>query len=725
MVNVNLKLKLLDFFIVSDAELIEGAQWGEKSKYFTYASTLECDILNLPSSNASNGSTSTHLIGDGSERSHLQFLAAQLEIVRKQHHRFSPVLKIQSLFRGVLVRRTIRVYHQAAVAIQNAWRKYRARKLVKLEEERVRLGASPSNVALSSQHEPFSSTSPPSNPLATNPLASLAAHTIFLVHTSDVAVSLFMQLVRRVEQAEGIVAPDLCDANMLLLSTPNIHDDYPLVRRIFPAPASNSSSSSLTSGPRSSLNHEVGVGCRLLPGRHCPEYIRRSLQVIKPRPTGCVMNEHERFLLNKRIGQWSYRNRFLQFQSPGSRFHQLLIRAVHKYNIEMGNYNPDTEDAADGDDPAASQLPSLDPSTTDLLERETYQYQLQLGGRTQIPRNLNKVIIYPGTTICVIAAAVTIQSAYRSYRTRKSIDPCLGRQVIVQRAVRCIGRWWRACLFRLRMHLLTGLKRYGDSINSRHLFCRGDILTLLRVSPNAYVHKEFLPEHRSIFGIEPKEEDESYLRRMNQRGFDTHGQFDSEPVGKLTLIVDRNSPRRFYPFPHWLGKHWHHQPLPVVHGFTDTGIRVDLSSRLTELVKEGVNISVLPDVSQPTLLDHHAAAAATAGRNGHADDQYGWTSTNFIKLTFASIEEARTRALILALNTWLPSFHLLRPSRLRALGPFTSATPASQLAGAEMAFLMTPQHMTLCLQYQQAGGPSGPSGERHILYTTFWTVSEH
>jgi hypothetical protein len=225
--------------------------------------------------------------------------------------------------------------------------------------------------------------------------------------------------------------------------------------------------------------------CRL---QHCPVHTRAALRILRARPAGAVMNEHSCFLLHNRIAQHVYSNRFLQFQSPGSRFHELLIRAVHAYNIEMGNYNDDES--------ADLPPPSLHPPTSDLKERAEFQQRLQLGSRTQAQPNTNKVIIYPGTTVSVIAAAVTIQSVYRAYRVRKLTEPPIGRRVAEKRAVTCLVRWWRSCLFRLRMHLLSGLKRYGDSINSRHLFCRGDILFLLRSSPNAFVDKEFMPEHK-------------------------------------------------------------------------------------------------------------------------------------------------------------------------------------------------------------------------------------
>jgi hypothetical protein len=113
---------------------------------------------------------------------------------------------------------------------------------------------------------------------------------------------------------------------------------------------------------------------------------------------------------------------------------------------------------------------------------------------------------------------------------------------------------------------------------------------------------------------------------MHQRGLD-HASTEGDPIGKLTLIVDQNTTKRFYPFPRCEPKSLESSTadgrtsvsarsggtgvragvrqmksmdcrtdfLPShtfcvcfsSDGFTDTGIRVDLSSRLTELLKEG------------------------------------------------------------------------------------------------------------------------------------------
>jgi len=188
-VNVCPRLRLLDFHVVSDAELIEGATatWRKTvPKFAPFARTLECDILTIGQAAAPAG---TPFVST-SESAHLQLMAAQLEIVRKQHRRFSPVLRIQALFRGILVRRTLGVYNAAATSIQHAWRKLRGRNIAYGGD----LTPAAAGTALATIPR---SPGPPAATHQLHPLSTLAAHTIFLVHTSDVAVSLFMQLVKR------------------------------------------------------------------------------------------------------------------------------------------------------------------------------------------------------------------------------------------------------------------------------------------------------------------------------------------------------------------------------------------------------------------------------------------------------------------------------------------------------------------------------------------------
>lgn len=116
--------------------------------------------------------------------------------------------------------------------------------------------------------------------------------------------------------------------------------------------------------------------------------------MLRARPSGAVLSEHDRFMLDRRVAAQDYGSkRLLVFRSPGPRFHELIIRAVHAYNIEMGNYNDDADDGQGtgaGSATSAPAPPSLDPLTSDLADRDRLQQQFQLGA-VQTPRaNHNK-----------------------------------------------------------------------------------------------------------------------------------------------------------------------------------------------------------------------------------------------------------------------------------------------------------------------------------------------
>jgi hypothetical protein len=109
-----------------------------------------------------------------------------------------------------------------------------------------------------------------------------------------------------------------------------------------------------------------------------------------------------------------------------------------------------------------------------------------------------RILMYPGTTITIIAAVVTIQTVWRSYSSRKRVmNPSpLGTQIAHRRAKCCLVRWWKNKLLSYRLYMLTGLRRYGSSINSRHLFMRGDAYDLVMRIPPAFITAGLFPEHR-------------------------------------------------------------------------------------------------------------------------------------------------------------------------------------------------------------------------------------
>uniref|UniRef100_A0A061S2Q8 Uncharacterized protein n=2 Tax=Tetraselmis sp. GSL018 TaxID=582737 RepID=A0A061S2Q8_9CHLO len=62
-------------------------------------------------------------------------------------------------------------------------------------------------------------------------------------------------------------------------------------------------------------------------------------------------------------------------------------------------------------------------------------------------------------TVATVAAAVAIQSAWRSFLARQRAVPPIVLQVIYRRAIVCIQRHWRAHLFRCRFHHLEIIRR--------------------------------------------------------------------------------------------------------------------------------------------------------------------------------------------------------------------------------------------------------------------------
>jgi hypothetical protein len=109
LVNTNMSLMLLDFFVISDQELIEGSSLGPR--FGSFSEPLECVLPRRECRNPDD---------------HMLQLHDELQQVREQRENCSPVIIIQRAWRGALVRRTLNAYHRAASAIQLAFRRHRA-----------------------------------------------------------------------------------------------------------------------------------------------------------------------------------------------------------------------------------------------------------------------------------------------------------------------------------------------------------------------------------------------------------------------------------------------------------------------------------------------------------------------------------------------------------------------------------------------------------------------
>ena len=77
------------------------------------------------------------------------------------------------------------------------------------------------------------------------------------------------------------------------------------------------------------------------------------------------------------------------------------------------------------------------------------------------------------------SAARTIQAAVRSYGCRIRLSPSLEDRVLILRAVICIQRCWRMEPYRHRMRLVTALHRASTSITSASLYVEADVFFIL------------------------------------------------------------------------------------------------------------------------------------------------------------------------------------------------------------------------------------------------------
>lgn len=143
----------------------------------------------------------------------------------------------------------------------------------------------------------------------------------------------------------------------------------------------------------------------------------------------------------------------------------------------------------------------------------------------------------------------------------------------------------------------------------------------------------------------------------------------------MAVFVDSQTTCRRFPFPLWLAGSLNERPI---HMRGDNNRReITLGKRLSNLVHMGVEVSNLRDISA----------------QGTDDKVYN----GFTKLVFSSIDEARNRALTIAMSTWMPH------------------SPSSAV------LLLTPQHVEHAATVNEQQGNSGNSvDERYIVYQTYF-----
>ncbi len=420
LVNLNIKLILLDFFLVSDQELIEDVKFPPK-----YAPFSPNHELILPRYNQL------------SEADHRRLYAYELRYVRQKHTALSPILRIQSWWRGVLVRNTMLVYQRAANTIQIAYRRHAAQRQQRQKQESLAQ------------------------------VMKQSARVIYVARSSELVITVFTRLVQRVESKLNVRAADPLDARMLLLSPPDPVIDFPILRSL---PRS-----------RSLADHEKLHYLRL--GRRFTTAEHRLLNNTRRHMSVGRMSQALKQRVASALASPSSSRRscsMIKFVSPSTAFHTELLQNIHLYNQGVNTMN-DTTDGPGG------------PSEPDPERRERH------ARRRRCRRALT---IYPAGLVALIAAAVKIQSAWRAFRARSGVQPSIGNCLLVWRGTRTVVRWWKQYLFEQRLLMLAGLLRYGQSIDSRHLFVRADAFDLLQAAPSPFVKSGLFPEHSTVVDVE-------------------------------------------------------------------------------------------------------------------------------------------------------------------------------------------------------------------------------
>jgi hypothetical protein len=600
LVNILSNIKLLDFYIVSDEELIENAKFG--SKCGCYSRNLEhflvqdnININNVPLLSANE-----------QHQFHLNKALIQLKDVKLQHRKYSPVLIIQSVWRGYVVRRQQKRFAQAALQIQRFWRKFLTEKYSKQAK--------------------------------TSPNSSINVFTLFVVCSSELAVSLFTQLKQKIEQAEEVQA-NLFIENHYRIIRNDIKNRNPIVRK-FPQ--------------NRGLKQEVLI----LPGRLVSAKILHSLSVIPAHKlSGCKFSNKSKQFLQKYLNQ--YENpytKLLQLQCPNTRFLELLRKAIEKYNNSASRAAPST----------ASN------------------------------NNLPSILMYSGTQIQQISAAVSIQSTWRSYRMRKYLQPNIGAELLKLRSAVVIQRFLRSSSSSFRLRVLRGCLHYALSINNNRLLLRSEVLEALRLgSVGQFAALKSWPEHRANFTVMPLNKAElDEINQLSQNHLSTSNLHAHTVYGREVVVISNQSEPRFWPIPRWLSTAIHCKPLQVVQMKKDSTVgsttqKVDLNRRLYRLLIEGCDLALMPDINKglPELSDQSNSndlcnpLIPQPNPLTHPNEGYAWPKYSFVQFTYNSVEEARIRALTLLINTIQPNFNLKNHTT---------------------ALLMTPQHLQIAINAKSA-----------------------
>jgi hypothetical protein len=348
-----------------------------------------------------------------------------------------------------------------------------------------------------------------------------------------------------------------------------------------------------------------------------------------------------------------------------------------------------------------------------------------------------QMIVLPGSTCKIVSAVVAIQATFRSFLVRKYIAPTLGRKILVARANKCLVRWWKQRLFRHRMRMLVGLRKYGESITQRVLYVRSDVFQTVVHAPNAFVSRKLWPEHRVLVDVNtmdsfPTVEQVKTWEKKAKTGYNpfktnnTHTEGKQPEVqhvveeGKLSVYAGRKDIyTRLHPFPMWMIDSWEDEAVPVTADetpeFCCKKSSLSMRCRLHRLLTVGVQGKAVRDLNSMLGLedtqDRPKKHSTRVLRSWYSPDQsevrqydpiispyghqHGVDSSNirnFVRLSFATVQEARARACSIAAQTWDP------------IHPW------------QTCLLLTDQHAQLCFD----SGYSTSSEERAFLVSHYW-----
>ena len=233
---------------------------------------------------------------------------------------------------------------------------------------------------------------------------------------------------------------------------------------------------------------------------------------------------------------------------------------------------------------------------------------------------------YLPETIARAAAAVSIQSAFRSYLARKSLRPSIAEMVLMRRAAVCVQRYYAQHTRKLRIVMYKQLKEMLHAIGGKTCELEvsseamGRLVGFMQNGPSA-----IFTEQRYMYAFDPYEN--IFTCRLPP-GLPSS-------AARVDEALDRGLPR-------WIGVAVPHAPVQAMaDADPDETETYDCSDIIPMLTSNVETVDALPREHEPTGDDGAPPARL---------------------MRFESNEEARRRAALIFVYTWDP--HLRRGVQL-------------------------------------------------------------